>query len=130
MDQCTYEVRMQYWKSIISQCQARADGKTAKQWMKENGICGPTYYLWQRRIRQEAYEQLNDSPDLLPALPEKSDISFAELTIPVTENNSFPFDEKVQNPVAVIKKADMTIALSSDIPDNLLQRILREVSHA
>ena len=33
MDQCTHEVRMQYWKNIISQCQARPAGQTAKQWM-------------------------------------------------------------------------------------------------
>lgn len=130
MDQCTHEVRMQHWKRIISQCQARVKGQTAKQWMKEHGICEQTYYLWQRRIRQETYEQMNASPDLLPALPEKPDISFAEISVPITKNNGFAFDEKVQNPVAVIKTVDMTIALSADIPDGLLKRILREVSHA
>lgn len=130
MDQCTHDVRMQHWKSIISQCQARAEGQTAKQWMKENGICEQTYYLWQRRIRQEAYEQMNASPDLLPSLQAKSDISFAEIPVPITKNNTFTFDEKVQNPVAVIKTADMTIALSADVPDGLLKRILREVAHA
>ena len=32
MDQCTHEVRLQYWKNIISQCQARPEGQSAKQW--------------------------------------------------------------------------------------------------
>ena len=29
MDQCTHEVRLQYWKNIISQCQARPEGQSA-----------------------------------------------------------------------------------------------------
>lgn len=31
MDQCTREVRLQHWKNIISQCQLRPQGQTAKQ---------------------------------------------------------------------------------------------------
>ena len=37
MDQCTHEVRLQYWKNIISQCQARPEGQSAKQWLADNG---------------------------------------------------------------------------------------------
>ena len=44
MDQCTHEVRLQYWKNIISQCQARPEGQSAKQWLADNGICEQTYY--------------------------------------------------------------------------------------
>lgn len=40
MNQCTKEVRMQYWKNIIFQCQVRPTVQTAKRWMTENGICG------------------------------------------------------------------------------------------
>ena len=46
MDQCTHEVRLQYWKNIISLCHERPSGQTAKQWLKENGICEQTYYSW------------------------------------------------------------------------------------
>ena len=63
MDRCTHEVRLQYWKNIISQCQARPTGQTAKQWLAENGICEQTYYLWQRRIRQETYELMSAPAD-------------------------------------------------------------------
>ena len=34
MDQRTHEVRLQHWKNIVSQCQLRPQGQTAKQWMK------------------------------------------------------------------------------------------------
>lgn len=131
MDKCTHEVRMQHWKSIISQCQARPDGQTAKQWMTENGICEQTYYLWQRRIRQETYEQMA-SQKLCPAVSEKNEIAFAEISVP--QGRSVPLSpeiaEQIPHPVAVIKTKNYSIALSSDIPDSLLSTILKEVSHA
>lgn len=131
MDQCTHEVRMQYWKNIISQCQARPAGQTAKQWMTENGICEQTYYLWQRRIRKEAYEQMS-SQEFLPGVSEKEEITFAE--IPVTEDkqrDSYSDTQKpVIHPVAVIKANCCSIALFADIPEVLLSWILKEVSHA
>lgn len=61
MDQCTQEVGLQKWKNIISQCHARPDGQTAKQWMEEQGICQQTYYLWQRRFRQQTYNQMQST---------------------------------------------------------------------
>lgn len=131
MDQCTHEVRIQYWKNIISQCQARPAGQTAKQWMTENGICEQTYYLWQRRIRKEAYAQMT-SQELLPAISGKEEITFAEISVPESkQHDCFPDNREPDiHPVAVIKTRSYTIALSSDIPDSLLSRILREVSHA
>ena len=35
MDKCTTEVRRQYWKGIIAQCQERPEGQTAKAWLKK-----------------------------------------------------------------------------------------------
>lgn len=131
MDQCTQEVRMQYWKNIILQCQAGPADQTAKQWMTENGICGQTYYLWQRRIRREAYEQMS-SQELLPGVSEKEEITFAEITVPEDkQRDCYPdTQEPVIHPVAVIKTNCCSIALSADIPEVLLSRILKEVSHA
>ena len=57
MDQCTHEVRLQYWKNIISLCHERPSGQTAKQWLKENGICEQTYYRWQKRLFELAKAQ-------------------------------------------------------------------------
>lgn len=60
-----------------------------------------------------------------------SDISFAEVSIPdrrtigilkVTEETTV----EAIRPVAVIKNADMTIALTNEVSDSLLSRILRE----
>lgn len=44
MDQCTHEVRAEYWRNIIKACGQRPAGQSAKKWMDENGICEQSYY--------------------------------------------------------------------------------------
>lgn len=131
MDQCTHEVRLQHWKNIISQCQSRPDGQTAKQWLAENGICEQTYYLWQRRIRQETYELMTAPAEMISISPVKEEISFAEVPYKASDNSSGISSADLGiTPVAIIKTSACQIAVSGDIPDTLLSRILREVSHA
>lgn len=131
MERCTHEVRLQHWKNIISQCQSRPDGQTAKQWLAENGICEQTYYLWQRRIRQETYELMNSPAERIPLSPEKEEISFAEIPYKASDNSfGIPSVDSEITPVAVIKTSACQIAISGDIPETLLARILKEVSHA
>ena len=50
MDQCTHEVRAEYWKKIIQACGQRPAGQSAKSWMDENGISEQSYYHWQRHL--------------------------------------------------------------------------------
>ena len=38
MDQITHDVRSSQWLEVITQCQNRQEGITAKQWMADNGI--------------------------------------------------------------------------------------------
>lgn len=130
MDSCTHEVRLQYWKNIIAQCQNRPEGQTAKQWLKENGICEQTYYLWQRKIRQSAYELMNVSTQQV-SVSCKEEISFAEIPVfPTADTDRVQPVEPGISPVAVIKTPACSIAISADIPEVLLSRILKEVSHA
>lgn len=50
MDQCTHEVRAEYWKNIIKAC-----GQSVKKWMDENGISMDRIHLkkGQKRGRSE-----------------------------------------------------------------------------
>lgn len=64
-----------------------------------------------------------------------NDISFAEVSISDRRSTGIPKvteETTVESirPVAVIKNADITIALTNEVSDSLLSRILREVSHA
>ena len=131
MDKCTHEVRMEYWKNIIIQCQNRSEGQSAREWMNANGICEATYYAWQRKIRGQAYEQMNERKNLLPASQKAEEITFAELPIPSSPGTpEINLSETFIRPVAVIKNDKISIALSGDISHTLLAKIIQEVSHA
>lgn len=129
MDQTTHTVRNSKWKDIILQCQNRPAEMSAKQWMAENQISEKAYYYWQRKFRKEAFEQMNNSL-VLPTVQRNSEVSFAEIRIPEPKKLVSDIIHENIKPTAVIKTAAMTIALSNEISDNLLSRILQKVSHA
>ncbi len=130
MDQITHNVRGAQWLEIITQCQNRSEGTTVKQWLSDNGIKEKAYYYWLRKFRKQAYHQMH-----LPSAKTsaESDISFAEVAIPkptgIPKGTEGTIVEAIR-PVAAIKKADITIALTNEVSDSLLSGILREVSHA
>ena len=61
MDQITHDVRSSQWLEIITQCQNRPEGTTAKQWMADNGISEKSYYYWLRKFRKQAYSQMTET---------------------------------------------------------------------
>ena len=126
MDQCTHEVRAEYWKGIIKACGQRPAGQSAKSWMDENGICEQSYYHWQRKFRQQAYGLIKERA-AVPAVPEKTDIAFVEVScIQPTPKDT----ESAAPSVAVIRTSCMSIEITNNISDTVLARILKEVSHA
>ncbi len=127
MDQSTHEVRRTNWLNIVSQCQNRPSDMSAKQWLAENDIKEKAYYYWLRKFRKEAYDQMQ-----LPAVARKSEIAFAEVAMPLPAAVLEPASEKKTDaaPVAVIKCNGVTIELSNNISDALLNRLLKETAHA
>jgi len=129
MDQCTKEVRLQNWKNIISECQARPGSQTAKQWMDEHNICEQTYYVWQRRIRQAAYHEMTSMQDSLQDTSSKAEVAFTEIQVPV-HNMPVPVTEHNASISAVLRTSTYTIEISNNISDRMLSLILQEASHA
>ena len=129
MDQCTHEVRAEYWKSIIQACGQRPAGQSAKSWMKENGISEQSYYLWQRKFRQQSYELMKDTGIAAPAVQEKADVAFVEIPCILSpeEGTAKTADN---SPVAVIRTSSMSVEITNDISDRILAAVLKEVSHA
>lgn len=132
MDQITHNVRGAQWLEIVTQCQNRPEGTTVKQWLSDNGIKEKAYYYWLRKFRKQAYAQMHLSSTEVSV---GSDISFAEVSIPDQRPTGIPkateeTTVEAIRPVAVIKNADITIALTNEVSDSLLSRILREVAHA
>lgn len=132
MDQITHNVRGAQWLEIVTQCQNRSEGITVKQWLSDNGIKEKAYYYWLRKFRKQAYDQMH-----LPSTETSAEgnISFAEVPIPNRKQMGIPKATEETpaiaiRPVAVIKNADITVALTNEVSDSLLSRILQEVSNA
>ena len=122
MDQSTHEVRLANWKAVIEQCQTRPKGQTAKQWLDANGISSKKYYYWLRKVQSDVYKQA--SAALIPSEEEKLPaVSFAE--IPAKDVLS------LNDPSAVvIKTKKSTIEIPTNIPESLMIKLVKAVSHA
>ena len=83
MDQCTHEVRAEYWEKIIQACGQRPAGQSAKSWMDENGIREQSYYHWQRRFWKQTYEEMKENASV-PAVAEKAELTFVEVPCPTS----------------------------------------------
>ena len=132
MDQITHDVRSSQWLEIITQCQNRPEGTTAKQWMADNGISEKSYYYWLRKFRKQACSQMTETST---AISVGNEISFAEVSISPKQSANiaaFTLENSVEaiRPVAVIKNANISLALTNEISEGLLSRILLEAAHA
>lgn len=120
---------MAHWKEVVSRCQARPEGQTAKDWMKENGINEKQYYYWLRRIRSEAYAEMKSRNLPEAASDQSAPAMFAE--IPVCQETA-PAEDAVQEfrPDAVIRIGSAAVALSNSASEELIAGIIKAVDHA
>ncbi len=56
------EYRLSHWARIMEE--RVQSGMTVKAYCEQTGICGNTYYYWQRRLREASCEQLMKSSNL------------------------------------------------------------------
>ncbi len=131
MDQSTHDVRRANWLSIVNQCQSRTSDISVRQWLADNDIKEKAYYYWLRKFRKEAYNQMQ-----LPTAASKTEVAFAEVAMPVPATSLETAVQKSSAcpPAAVIKCNGLTLELSNDISEvllnRLLQEVLQEVTHA
>ena len=123
MDKITHEVRLAQWAEVVKQCQARPSGMSANTWLKENGIAVKNYYYWQRRVRNEVYNQANA---LVSVGNTHNEISFAEVHGEVFNPSSEPTDilQGMHSPDAVIKTGHMEIEIHNSLSPMLLKSIM------
>jgi len=129
MDQITHTVRRTMWQDILLQCQNRPCGMSAKKWMLQNGINEKSYYYWQRKLRKETFDGNNSEATELQLCKPKEELTFVELSKPMSRSKVDEFNNTI-HPAAVLKTDCITIAITNEISDNLLKRIIQEVSRA
>lgn len=129
MDQCTHDVRTQYWRQIIHNCTQRPSGQSAKNWMKENGVSEQRFYYWQRRFRKEIFNHLQESGTISLVPSESDEVSFVEIPCSITSGKR-DMNNSSSSPVAVLRNATMVVEISNDISESVLSQILKAVSNA
>lgn len=126
MDQITHQVRLANWKKIIKQCSARPQGTTVKQWLTDHGISDKSYYYWLRRVRLDAYSQMNTAVSAVFTPSEQLAVTFAEIPVPDQldpANGPFQAD-------AVIHTGSLVIGISNSVSESLLAKLLEAAGHA
>lgn len=129
MDQTTHAIRNANWLDIIQQCQQRPANITIKQWCRDNGVHEKSYYYWQRKLRKEAAKQMS----VPAAVPMQASVTFAEVPFTYVASSSEKSEAGSMlavQPTAVFQYRHLTIAVTNDISELLLSRIIQEVSHA
>ena len=122
MDQTTHEVRLEQWGSIISQCQNRPEGQTAKEWLRENGISEKSYYYWLRKIRRKAYDDMTQE---LPAPVQEPTTSVVLAELPAEEILT-----QETATALTIRTRKSTIEITTAVSDALMIELVKAVSHA
>ena len=123
MDKSTHEIRMERWKAIVLQCQARPERQTAASRFAENGVYAKQYYYWLRQIRQEAYSEMKTkslSSGRGMGTSGSGEITFAE--IPVLSNGNTSPQESMNPPGF---HADAVVRLGAATIDPNDQKVLR-----
>ena len=126
MDKNVQDVRRAGWFDIVTACQARPDGMSAKRWLAENGIKEKAYYYWQSKFRREACAKL--LPSESKQLTVKNDPSFVE--IPLRDTSPLYRADQSFNPDAVIRRGDLVIALSNSCEGSLISAIMEGINNA
>lgn len=128
MDRITHDIRRSNWLEILNQSRQRPAHTTIKQWCLDNGISEKSYYYWQRKFRQESVAQVS-----VPAATDSAPVTFAEIPFAYKDVPSEPVatdSVSAVQPTAVFKYKDLTVAVTNEISDTLLSKIIREVTHA
>lgn len=129
MDECTHQVRLAHWKTVIEQCNSRPEGQSARSWLRENSISEKQYYYWQRIVRREAYEQMTKELPCQVA-PRQDEISFVEFDVPATpapSQEDSPGRSVASICADAVVKTDRGTALFTNATSSKLVRSVMEV---
>ena len=129
MDNITHEVRLAHWAEIVKQCQNRPEGMSANTWLKQNGIAIKNYYYWQRRVRNEVFDQVTSVATVERS---KNEMTFSD--VPAELISGTTADTEDMNPVplpdAIIKTGRMEIQIHNSLSPVLLKSIMEVAVHA
>ena len=116
MDKITHEMRMAYWTKLIQDC--LSSGLSKKEWCLQNHVNEKSFYYWQRRIRENAYDHQ------MVSKPVNHEVGFVEVpTLPKVQETAS------SNISARILVNGSTIEIVDSASDEFLHRLLGALSY-
>ena len=110
------EYRLTHWAQIIQE--RTESGLSIKDYCKQIGICGNTYYYWQRRVRQAACEQL------LPAVQTEITQSRVPAGWALAASATEP-EQPIQDGTVIIEAGPCRVRVAADTNMELLRKVCR-----
>jgi putative transposase len=118
MDKITHEMRLTQWTQVIREC--RSSGVAIRIWCSENNVNEKQFYYWQRRIRAQAFNSLEN-------IKSKEQSKFVQLPAPVDSlslgRSSFSSD-------MVLHIGNNIIEISNTVSEELLSKVFKVISDA
>lgn len=115
MDKITHKMRLSRWTAIMNECTESGMPKTA--WCKENGVDVKQFFYWQRRIREEVYNEIQTKTSTAA--------TFAELPVLSAPN----LQEVSDDTGAVIRINNITVEINNRCSAELLKTLLMVSAH-
>lgn len=110
---------MTQWASLIQEC--RSSGMTNRAWCDQNDVNEKQFYNWQRRVRKEAFQELQEAASSDHHPPGR----LVELPAPHSRE---PVSDH-RPPDLVLKYGQFTLEIQGDVSPDLLDLVLKAVSH-
>ena len=112
--------RLSHWAQIMQE--RVQSGLTIKEYCRQLGICGNTYFYWQRKLREAACEGLSKFE---PAQGGLTQAEFAEVTVYEPQSQRQTNEAEAQLRIQV---SGVQITADSTYPAEKLAALLRELS--
>lgn len=141
MDKGSHELRREYWRQIIRECNAREQGITKLVWFQEHNINSKSYYYWQKQFRSEAVATVrNENAVVETSTDSVSAPAFFDITPSVrssAEEKASSSSDSVQQatmgtgtPELMIQIDECRIFVNSTIQEKTLETVIKVLRHA
>jgi putative transposase len=115
------QVRIREWMELVRE--RTSSGMTINAWCEMKGISKYQYYYWLRKVRQEAYNEIENHKDSLPVAQEDSLPEFAHINVVK--------DESVAESSGIsIRMNNADIHIGNDVHPEQLITVMQVIVHA
>ena len=136
MDKEVYKIRLDKWRKLIYE--ANTCGMKKTEWCRINGVSTKQFYYWQKRVRAQALEGMQDGTGIDDTVQGDSPAaqlpSFVELRPPVQSRNSYACNvntpgDMSDTPITLSFK-DCQLRIQGEVSESMLRMVVKVLRDA